>query len=260
MLPTTAHLLDLTSEMLIEFSENPYIKDELTPLDGAVEAVNALLEEAAENNKKTLLLLSGGSSLDILKGVDASLLSPDITLAPLDERFSTNPLENNMAQISQTDFYTSALENGVHVVDTRVEEGESGEGLCERFNKALLEWFNENPDGKVIATVGVGPDGHLSGIMPHPEDPEGFRRKFDDGDSNHLVVFYDAGDKNPYPLRVTTTLNLLRKIDVSVVYAVGDNKKEAIEKVKSSEGSLAATPARVLREVPGKVFLFTDQN
>lgn len=246
--------------MIIVTTENPEIKEKVGPLDGAKACMNALLEEAGEEQKKILLLLSGGSSLEILAGINEDLISPAVTICPLDERYSTNPEENNMGQIDQTDFFRKARENGAGMIDTRVLQGESQENLAKRFNQALLDWLKENPDGKIVATVGVGADGHVSGMMPYPENPQKFYEMFDGGNTEKLVVGYDAGDKNQYPLRATTTMNLIRKIDVAVCYVAGNNKKEAVLRLLSEEGDLATTPARILREIPGKVFLFTDQN
>lgn len=244
--------------MLIELSKNPEIGNELTPLDGAVEATNALLEEGKNDDANILLLLAGGSSLKILPGINIDLISSKTTISSLDERYSLNPSENNMEQIMQTEFFSKARENGANLIDTRVLEGESQEALAERFNKALNDWIIENPKGKIIATVGIGPDGHFAGIMPHPEDPGKFHDLFDK-DPSQLAVGYDATGKNEFPQRVTTTLSLIRRIGAAVCYVVGENKRDALEKLSSEEGSIESTPARILREIPGKVFLFTDQ-
>lgn len=245
--------------MLLEMGENPYIKDKLTPLDGATEALNAILEEADAEDKKVLLLLSGGSALNILSGLDESVFSDNVTFTTLDERYSTDPMVNNMSQIMSTPFFEKVREQGASLIDTRVGDLESQSDMTQRVNEAMEKWFADNPDGKVIATIGIGPDGHIAGIMPYPEDHETFKRLFDDGDNAHLVVGYDAESKNPHRLRITSTFNLIRKIDAVVVYAAGDNKKEAVGRVLSEEGDLASTPARILREIEGKVFLFTDQ-
>lgn len=226
----------------------------------AREALFNSLREQQQANTPVLLLLSGGSSLALLEEQEgATVIGGNVTISPLDERYSTNPSENNMAQIAATDFYRKAAEHGAHTIDTRVKEGESREELAKRFNDALVEWIKSHPDGKIIATTGIGPDGHVSGIMPYPADAEGFTARFDDGDNAHLVVGYDAGDKNQYPERVTTTMNLIRKIDTAVAYVTGSGKKEAVRRVLTGEGSLAETPARILKEIPGKVLLFTDQ-
>lgn len=245
--------------MIIETKKNPQFKEGVSPLDGAKDCLNALLEEAGEAGKKVLLMLTGGSSLEILDGINTDLVTPSITICPLDERYSTNPEENNMSQIDQTEFFKKSRENGAGMIDTRVMQGESQDNLAMRFNESLLRWLGDNPDGKVIATVGVGPDGHVSGIMPYPEDPQKFNEIFNDGNSEHLVVGYDAGKKNQYPLRATTTMNFMRKIDAAVCYVVGESKREAVKKLLSDRGDIAQTPARILCEIPGKVFLFTDQ-
>lgn len=246
--------------MLLELGENPYIKDKLTPLDGAIEALNAVLEEASFEELKVLLFLSGGSALNILSGLDESSFSDNVTLATLDERYSYDPMVNNMSQIMLTDFFTKVREQGANFIDSRVGELESLQDMANRINNEIIKWFDKNSGGKVVATVGIGPDGHIAGIMPFPENPEVFKSMFDDGNNNHMVVGYDADNRNQHPLRVTATFNLIRKIDVAVVHAAGDNKKDAIEKVLAKEGDLATTPARILREIEGKVFLFTDQN
>lgn len=226
-------------------------------------ASNTLNEELlrySQTQTPVLFLSSGGSSLALLGGVDENSLGANITIAPLDERYSTNPEENNLAQIEATGFIMKAENKGAKIINTRVKDGETQEELTSRFNSALLQWINDNPQGKIITTVGIGPDGHVSGIMPFPENPAFFKEHFDDGKAEHLVIGYDAGDKNQYPKRVTTTMNLLRKIDTAIVYVVGESKKEAIKRVFADEGNIAETPARILKEIPGKVLLFTDQS
>ena len=60
----------------------------------------------------------------------------------------------------------------------------------------------------------------------------------------------NAEEKNKFPLRVTVTLPFLRhEVDEAVVYATGKEKKEAIERVRASVGTLAETPARILHEM-----------
>lgn len=245
--------------MVVEFEENPHISNMLKPKDGVICALNAIFDELNAKEVSILFLLSGGSSIDILNKIDTDLITNRVTLCTLDERYSLDPNINNMDQIMQTSFFKKARENGANVIDTRVLGGESQEALAERFNSALKNWIVDNPDGKIIATVGIGPDGHVSGIMPFPEDAQKFHELFDDGDPSHLVVGYDATGKNEFALRVTTTFNLLRKIDAAVCYVVGESKRDAVYKLRADEGSIEETPARILKEIPGKVFLFTDQ-
>jgi 6-phosphogluconolactonase/glucosamine-6-phosphate isomerase/deaminase len=102
------------------------------------------------------------------------------------------------------------------------------------------------------------PDGHTSGMMPFPEDPNKFTELFDGEDKTKLVTGYDATGKNPYPLRITTTMNLMRKINKAIIYVVGENKREALTRLMDPKTNLATIPAAILKEIPGDVYLFTD--
>ena len=224
----------------------------------ATQKLNGILSEALQTQKPILLLLAGGSSLGLLEGASAENLDGRVTIAPLDERYSENPDENNMAQIMQTDFYQRARDNGVATIDTRVMAGETQAELTDRFNLALNNWFQKNPDGVVVATVGIGADGHVSGMIPFPENPEKFSELFANTDETKLVVAYDATGKNPHPLRVTTTIHLMKKIHKAVVYVVGENKREAVIKFTDPAAVASQIPAVILKEIPAEVFLFTD--
>jgi hypothetical protein len=71
--------------------------------------------------------------LSLLEKIDTENFNNKITIAPLDERYSANPGENNMAQIMATDFYQRAEAKDVGVIDTRVKEGENSA----RISRAL---------------------------------------------------------------------------------------------------------------------------
>jgi len=245
--------------MQSRFSENLQIhtfptKEEVTMQTASV--LNEILKKIQQENKSILLLLSGGSAFDLLSHIDEAILTDKTTIAVLDERYSTDPKINNFAQVQQTPFYTTTQESGVKTIDTTVQENETMEQLATRFQSSLQEWKKNNPDGEIVAIVGIGPDGHTSGILPFPENPALFAELFENPDK--WVVSYDADGKNPYRYRATTTNIFLRNfIDHAVVYAVGENKKEALTRLIAETGSLAETPARVLREMKC-VDLFTD--
>ncbi|MDO8269362.1 MAG: 6-phosphogluconolactonase [Candidatus Levybacteria bacterium] len=242
--------------MSVEFFKPRESEKTLSELAG--DKLDFLLGETKKRGSEVLLLLSGGSSLSLLSEVNPSSLNSRTTVTVLDERYSSDPMVNNMAQIMETDFYKKSKALGVQVIDTRVKNNETRDELAQRFNEGLIDWLAKNQDGVIIATIGMGPDGHISGIMPFSEDPEKFRDLFDNGNENNLVVGYDVGDKNPYSQRVTTTMNMLRRINKAVAYISGENKRSAWSRLTASEGSLAATPARILNEITGDVFVFTD--
>lgn len=228
----------------------------------AGERVGELLRAGAPRD--ILLLLSAGSCLDILPYVFAdAVLSParaahlaHLTIGMLDERYSEDPAVNNFAQFTKTDFFARAKEAGADFLDTTVRRGESLEAYAARFDGMLKEWDKAHPDGVTLATVGMGPDGHVSGIMPFPEDPARFTKLFELPD--RWVVGYDAEGKSPHRLRATTTMLFLHgHIDAGVAYAVGEGKRAAFAAVAAREGSLAETPARVLRAMR-EMTIFTD--
>lgn len=220
----------------------------------AADKLNELLESNSEN--AILLMLSGGSALKLLEKINSDFLAPEITITVLDERYSEDTSINNFAQITQTSFYATAVEKGCHFIGTTVKEGQTLEECAADFEAGLRTWKEENPEGKVIITQGMGPDGHTSGIMPFPEDHEDFDKFFQ---GERWVVGYDAGNKNPYSERFSTTITFLKDIvDYSVLYITGKEKQEILTKALSEKGNIYKTPIEVIKEMKGEVYLFTD--
>lgn len=212
-------------------------------------------------DKEIFLLLSGGSSMQILEYVPPEVLGSHITIAMLDERFNADPAASNFLQLKKTNFYKRVVEAGANVFNSSPMEGETIDALADRFEKILREWRRENPKenqkGVVLATFGIGEDGHLAGMMPFPEDPKKFGELF--LDPSRWAIGYDAGAKNRYPLRVTTTLPFLSaNLTAGVSFVAGAEKRVALSKVLAENGALAKTPARFLHEI-SNLILFTDQ-
>lgn len=202
-----------------------------------------------------LLLCSGGSALDLFRDIQEDCFGSHITIGVLDERYSRDEAVNNFAQLRNTDFFKTAVCAGVRYIDTRPQEGETMERLAHRFERELHTWRKNNPEGVIIITQGIGPDGHTAGIMPFPEDPERFHELFENQDV--WVRGYDAGNKNQHPLRITATITFLKTINHSIVYCVGENKRAALKQVIAEQGTCAGTPARVIRDMKNVTF-FTD--
>ncbi len=228
-----------------------YNRLEETLVKKASEKLNLLLQ-----NQRVLLLFSGGSALKILESINSSILSKKVTVSVLDERFSFDESENNFSQITKTSFYRNALENHCQFIDTRPNLNETMEELDKRFEDDLKKWKEKNVDGKIIATQGIGQDGHTSGIMPFPENTSLFHKLFED--ERKWVIAYDAGDKNQFPLRITTTLPFLKMIDYSILYATGSSKKHVLQKALSPNTQLHEYPCRVIQKMKN-VEIFTDQ-
>ncbi len=231
----------------IVFEESP---------EKAIEKAGHYVNESLEDFKGSpvLLLLSGGSSLKMLEYIDLSLFGPDITIGALDDRYSRDPKINNFAQIVDSNFFRGARERSASYIDTRPGEDESLENLADRFENELHNWISENPEGKILATIGMGADGHVAGIMPDPAEKDRFSEIFE---SDRWVAGYDAKEKDPKnPLRVTTTLSFIKKIDRSITFMTGEEKRSALEAALDS-GSFDEIPARVIQEI-SKASIITD--
>jgi len=220
-----------------------------TPQEDATSALNATLKEA--HGKDILLLLSGGSALALLDGIDTSLLGPHVTISVLDERWTYTEADSNFEQLSNISFYTTALASGAQTIDPRPQKPESLVDTAKRFDLALKHWHITHREGVVIATMGIGEDGHTAGILPFPEDPETFESLFTH--TTTCVRGYSVPkEKNPHTKRMTVTITYLKRhVDHAVVFAVGENKRAALGRLQRKEGELAVTPARVLREMKG---------
>lgn len=219
-------------------------------------ALIELLEKQKHIARPVLLLLSGGSAFSFLEGIPADMCGPHVTIGMLDERFTKDDAGNNFAQFSRTSFYAYASIVGVSFIDTRVVSEETFKEFSARFAREIRDWKNKYGDGMIITTMGIGADGHTAGIMPFPENPELFQALFDD--KQKLVAAYDAGVKNQYPLRITVTLSFLRTyVDEAILYAVGEEKRNALDRIFADDGLLADTPARIIREMK-RVHVFNE--
>ncbi len=231
--------------------------DALLALSTASANLNSILKKLRDD-VPVLLLMSGGSALQIAEHIEKNVLPKDFTLGVLDDRYSTDPAVNNFTQLSKTKLYIDALESNADFIDTRVVGGESLEEVGDRFGRALKSWRERNPNGKIIITQGIGPDGHTSGVMPYGEDKERFQKLFVDPD--RFAVGYDAEGKNQYSLRITVTLRfLIDQVEESVLFMTGADKKNAFRNVFDSAKTLAETPGRVIHQMK-KVNIFTDLN
>lgn len=238
------------------------------PSDAAKGAAVFLSRKITETTTPLLLLLSGGSALKILDSLHPTLFSSRVTIGVLDERISLNPSVNNYFRLTIHPVIKQAITNGTAMIATMPLVNETPAILAARFEVSLRDWKVQHPEGKIIATVGMGPDGHTFGIMPaserlasqtadsgRPVDAADFDRLFVHTD--HWVVGYNAGAKNPYPLRATTTVVFSREIDMSAWYVCGANKTDMLARALDPTTLVHEVPSRIMQDMK-EVTLFTD--
>lgn len=206
----------------------------------------------AAGDAPVLLLLSAGSAFDVLAHIKPSVRSPALSIGMLDERYSSDETINNFSQLMGTTFYAEALAAGTHFFDSRIVAGESATDVAHRFEKCLRTWRADHPDGIIIATLGMGGDGHTAGIFP--------------GYVEHLnrngawVEAYEVPlEVNQYTSRITVTPHFLTtEITYAVAYVVGDSKRALLATVLDPSTPPDTYPAALWRSLPN-VTVVTDK-
>ncbi len=222
----------------------------------AIEGLNKCLKESRK--KPVLFMLSGGSSLELLAGIEMRNIGKNITVTVLDERYSTDPAVNNFSQVTETEFYKRAEKKGIDYIDTRVRYRITLKGLAKKFERELQKWRKKHSRGRIIITQGIGPDGHTAGIMPYPENSKKFQKLFDK--AGRWIVGYNATKKKTdYPKRITVTFPFLKEqVDCAIVYATGSKKTKAMRKIFKKKGTLYETPGRIIYQMKN-VTVATDR-
>lgn len=227
------------------------IHDQLeSPAKTAADALTRAIEEAGG---PVLLLLSGGSSMEILEYLNPAVLAADLTITVLDERFSDDPEVSNFLQLSQTDFFQLAQINHCSFISPVANEGESLAECADRFESTLKQWHTNHPDGRSIATVGIGSDGHTAGVFP--SDEATFNKRFC---SESWVCGYELeADQHKHNQRITTTATFLTDVlDGAIVFATGSKKCETLKAINEADQPPYQQPGQLLHNV--KASLFTD--
>lgn len=217
----------------------------------AGEYLNKLLTDSKA--KPVLLMLSAGSALSVLDYVGKNALGQNLTVSMLDERFSQDPSVNNFEQLQKTNFYKDALEAEASFFGTLPRNKDTMQTLVQRWEKNLRNWRAENPKGIIIATLGMGADGHTAGILPFA-DADDFQQLFE---NPAWITAYNAGDKNPFKERTTASVTFLKMVDIGLAFVCGAEKKAKLEDVVAKKGELNKLPALAWHEIKN-LKIFTD--
>jgi len=239
-------------------SANPFKVFEQTDKDSAAAEEGEYLNQFLLENKKrpVLLMLSGGSSLAALEYIGPTALGENLTISVLDERFSQDPEINNFHQVQKTDFYTLAFKAEASFFGTLPRNEDTMESLAKRWEANLRAWRQENPNGLIAATLGMGADGHANGMLPYPEDEKEFNRLFK---TENWITYYNAGAKNKFPERLTTNVTFMKNVDLGFALVCGAEKKPAFERLIKKQGQVHELPALAWHEIK-EVKIFTDIN
>jgi 6-phosphogluconolactonase/glucosamine-6-phosphate isomerase/deaminase len=208
--------------------------------DGVADLTARLVRELAAG-QRVLWLLSGGSniptSVQIMDNLSANH-SKNLTVTLGDERYGRpGHLESNWQQLKE------AGVDGKQAELLPVLEPAAGfEATRDRYGELIEQAINTND--VVIAQLGIGPDGHVAGILPGSPAVT----------ADTLVAAYDA----PPLKRLTLAFPALRRITAAYVFAFGKPKHKTLQALHDKKLPLNEQPAQILNELP-EAYLYSDQ-
>lgn len=205
-----------------------------------VHALENALSGALIKHSRVLWLVCGGSSIPRIATVMQSLpdsLTSKLHIMLTDERFgAVGHADSNFLQLEQAGFdpkqalFIPTLHAGLSLTETAAHS-------AEQFKKEAAQ------AGYIIATFGIGADGHIAGILPG--SPAATSQK--------LAAGYNAGTFE----RLSLTFPALKHIDKAYVFAYGAAKKPALLRLQKERADLIEQPCQILRHIP-EAYVYND--
>lgn len=204
-------------------------------------ALSERLVKELKTKQRVLWLVCGGSSIPTAAKVMRAVpedLSEKLAIFLTDERFGeVGHTDSNAKQLHEAGFHPK---NAVFV--PVLVPGFSAEETRERYEEAIKRAIDHADS--VIALFGIGADGHIAGILPHSPAV----------DADEWVVIYEAP---PY-VRATLTFEALKHVDAAYVFVFGDNKRQALTRLRDEKLPLTEQPSQILKELP-EAYVYNDQ-
>ena len=208
--------------------------------DKAILDLGARLQSELQKGRKVLWLTSGGSNIQatvrIMQAIPGEL-SRNLTIMPNDERYGPDGHhDSNWQQL---------IDEGIDFKSARAIPVLRGQGFDETrrsWEQDVAQTLKEND--VILLHLGMGPDGHVSGILPGSPAVE----------ASGLVCAYES---DPYQ-RLTMTFEALKSADVTYLFAFGEAKKPQLETLRDKEVTLAEQPGQVLKQM-NEVYVYNDQ-
>ncbi|MDL2342400.1 MAG: 6-phosphogluconolactonase [Patescibacteria group bacterium] len=207
----------------------------------AIAVLQKRLTDELSAGKKVLWLVSGGSnvkaSVTVMQAL-AEVLTANLTILLADERYGAVSHPNSNAQ--------QLLASGFNPQRARLlsvlQDNTSFSATRDNYDRIARSAFTDNEI--VIGQFGIGPDGHIAGILPNSEavtSPE----------------FVAAYSQQPYQ-RLTLTPHALKRVSAAYALVFGDDKRPALELLASKLVPYAEQPSQILKELP-EAYVFNDQ-
>jgi len=207
-------------------------------IEPVAEYLAAVLKKQLWNGEQVLWLVSGGSSMAIaLEAANKIANMPlyNLTVSLADERFGDPGHPNSNWQQLQAGGFSLPGANLYPIL---------GSGDLEKSTAKFAAFLEENLSqaGFKIGLFGMGADGHTAGILSGSPAIN----------SVSMAIHYKAPDFE----RITMTPSAIRRLDEAVLYAIGENKKTALENL-AEDLPVAKQPAQALKQA-GNLIVYND--
>jgi 6-phosphogluconolactonase/glucosamine-6-phosphate isomerase/deaminase len=204
-------------------------------------ALRTRLANELDAGRRVLWLVSGGSNIEISVAVmnalsiEQSLL---LTIMLGDERHGiVNHPDSNGSQLLAAGFdHKQATFVPVLAGDRDLETTRTS------YNRDAIASFAAAD--LVIGQFGIGPDGHIAGILPESSAVS----------SSEFVAAYKTETFD----RLTLTSHAIKRLAVAYVFAYGADKYLTLERLANETIPYAEQPSQILKELP-EVYIFNDQ-
>lgn len=217
------------------------MKFSAVPVAVACSEVAAAIHTLLQDNERIVWFVSGGSCIGAEVEIATMLPTeflPRITVLLADERYGAEAHpDSNYRQLKDAGFmreqleFTDVLAEGLPFAET-----------CQQYNTRVTSALQQS--GAIIATLGIGTDGHTAGILP--DSPATQKAAAN-------IIGYPAGQLN----RMTVGIEVLRRVTNAFVFAYGEAKQVTLERVRANTADVAQLPALVLYDIPS-VTIYND--
>lgn len=195
--------------------------------------------EKLESGKKVFWFITGGSSIEV------QILAAEIIAKHPHQNLTVTLSDERFGDVGHKDSnWQKTLDGGFRLPEAKlipILTGESRDNAVARWNTSLTEELSR-ADYK-IGLIGVGPDGHVSGILPHTEAVN----------AKGLSVGY----KTEKFERITTTPEAISKLDEAITFMQGEAKWSVVKDLAERNIEIFEQPAQILKSIPN-LTIFTD--
>jgi 6-phosphogluconolactonase/glucosamine-6-phosphate isomerase/deaminase len=205
----------------------------------AAKHLAGLISAQLLDHRRVLWLVSGGSAVAVAVAAARLLEGQELsglTVSLIDERYGeAGHPDSNWTALEAAGFSLPGA--SLHPVLFGAPQLETAEALT-----AFLQ-VNFAAADYCVGLLGIGPDGHTAGILPHSPAVT----------APGLVCAYDGGGFQ----RITITAAALSHLNEAVVYAAGNSKWPVLDRLET-ELPIADQPAQLLKTI-AKLTIFADR-